>query len=229
MSCIVTPAGLELTSILCAGSVVNPMTTTTCHGGQDCTIEWLDNGQRPLLSDLGICTVGLYTGEMQLLQHIEPIDVSLNHSLTFTPNPNAGPNSNAYYVAFFSTEVKNNSQPYISFTPNFSIDQMSGSFGSSVASLTSTVPIPSAILTATQAPIQTTTLSGIISIATAATSSGFNTVTSSKSSIPTNVSGNSNAAAATNPACRIEQPSFFITLASSMTLLTTLAFLPVHL
>lgn len=42
--------------------VIKPSQGSTCHGGQSCTVEWLDDGIAPLLSDLGVNTVGLYTG-----------------------------------------------------------------------------------------------------------------------------------------------------------------------
>ncbi|KDQ56634.1 hypothetical protein JAAARDRAFT_296512 [Jaapia argillacea MUCL 33604] len=73
--------------------VVTPSDGSTCHGGQPCTVTWLDDGELPLLTSIGACTVGLYTKDEQLLQQIEPVDVASTHSLTFTPNPEAGPNS----------------------------------------------------------------------------------------------------------------------------------------
>ncbi|KAA1471923.1 hypothetical protein DENSPDRAFT_838030 [Dentipellis sp. KUC8613] len=139
--------------------VINPSTTSVCHGGQPCTVDWLDDGELPLLSTIGACTVGLYTGNMQLVQQIEPVDVSAGHTLTFTPNPEAGPNSKAYYIAFTSTVFSNNSQPFQTFTPNFAIDQMKGSFESAVESLTSSIAIPSSVSKPPANPITTSTIS----------------------------------------------------------------------
>ncbi|KAF8958094.1 hypothetical protein BDZ97DRAFT_1668894 [Flammula alnicola] len=73
--------------------VVQPLQGSTCRGGESCTITWLDDGIRPLLSAVGVSTVGLYTGKQQLVQTIPPVDVSSVHSITFKPNPSAGPNS----------------------------------------------------------------------------------------------------------------------------------------
>ncbi|KAF8980383.1 hypothetical protein BDQ17DRAFT_1212269, partial [Cyathus striatus] len=64
--------------------VVNPRSGNTCHGGQPCTVEWVDDGLSPLLPAIGVCTVGLYAGQQQLVQSIEPVDVSLVRSFTFT-------------------------------------------------------------------------------------------------------------------------------------------------
>ena len=78
------------------------MDGTTCIGGQSCDVEWLDNGDAPLLTTIGPCFVGLFNGQgvsrvfpgavpltlivrvQQLIQQIEPVDVASVHSLTFT-------------------------------------------------------------------------------------------------------------------------------------------------
>jgi hypothetical protein len=43
--------------------VEQPFGGSTCHGNRPCTVTWLDDGSKPLVSDLGICEVGLYTGQ----------------------------------------------------------------------------------------------------------------------------------------------------------------------
>ncbi|EGO01311.1 hypothetical protein SERLA73DRAFT_50720, partial [Serpula lacrymans var. lacrymans S7.3] len=75
--------------------VTSPLLGSSCHGGQPCTVQWLDDGQQPLLNTIGECTVGLYANEEVLVQSIRPIDVSSTHSFQFTPDPNAGPNSSS--------------------------------------------------------------------------------------------------------------------------------------
>ncbi|KII91792.1 hypothetical protein PLICRDRAFT_105118, partial [Plicaturopsis crispa FD-325 SS-3] len=65
----------------------------TCYGGQPCTVQWLDDGSQPLLTSIGMSYVGLYTGDQHLVQEIQPVDVSAALSLTFTPDPKAGPNT----------------------------------------------------------------------------------------------------------------------------------------
>ena len=42
--------------------LTTPITGSTCHGGQECKVEWLDDGVVPLLSSIGACHVGLYNG-----------------------------------------------------------------------------------------------------------------------------------------------------------------------
>ncbi|KZV62486.1 hypothetical protein PENSPDRAFT_591349, partial [Peniophora sp. CONT] len=73
--------------------VASPDSATTCTAGKSCTVTWLDNGVAPTVDTIGVCTVGLYHGTQQLVQTIEPVNVADSHSLTFTPQANAGPNS----------------------------------------------------------------------------------------------------------------------------------------
>ncbi|PFH50840.1 hypothetical protein AMATHDRAFT_144081 [Amanita thiersii Skay4041] len=76
-----------------SNQVTSPSSGGACHGGQPCTVNWVDDGRAPLLSDIGVANIGLYTGQQQLLQTIEPVDVSKTHSFTFTPDTKVGPNS----------------------------------------------------------------------------------------------------------------------------------------
>ncbi|KAL6307000.1 hypothetical protein BKA93DRAFT_728588, partial [Sparassis latifolia] len=73
--------------------VTEPTTGSTYSGGQAITVSWLDNGEQPLLSDIGACNIALYNGNDVLIQQIQPVDVSTVHSLIFAPDPNAGPDS----------------------------------------------------------------------------------------------------------------------------------------
>jgi len=81
-------------AVLGALFAIKPNSQTGCHGGQPCLVQWLDDGQEPLLTAMGPCYVALFSGNQKLIQQIEPVDVSTNHSLTFMPNPLAGPDSN---------------------------------------------------------------------------------------------------------------------------------------
>ncbi|KAH7912840.1 hypothetical protein BJ138DRAFT_1111952 [Hygrophoropsis aurantiaca] len=104
--------------------VTNPVQATTCHGGQACTVQWVDNGETPLLSSIGECTVGLYNGELALVQSLQSVDVSTSQSFQFTPNPSAGANG-GYYVVFTSNSIS-----YQGFSATFTLDGMTGSAGS---------------------------------------------------------------------------------------------------
>ncbi|KAI0299345.1 hypothetical protein B0F90DRAFT_1727976 [Multifurca ochricompacta] len=107
-------------SVLGALYVINPTAQGVCVGGQPCHVQWLDDGQEPLLTTMGPCYVTLYAGNQRIVQRIEPVDVSTTHSLTFTPSPNAGPDSDTYYIAFASIKSSNSSQPLQAFSTYFS-------------------------------------------------------------------------------------------------------------
>jgi hypothetical protein len=42
--------------------VIKPNTRTVCHGGQSCLVQWLDDGENPLLPTMGPCYVALFSG-----------------------------------------------------------------------------------------------------------------------------------------------------------------------
>ncbi|RDX42850.1 hypothetical protein OH76DRAFT_1362024 [Lentinus brumalis] len=73
--------------------ITKPFPGSSCSGGKPCTVEWLDDGVVPLLSDIDACHVALYNGNQVLIQQISPVVVSAQHALDFTPDPKAGPNS----------------------------------------------------------------------------------------------------------------------------------------
>ncbi|KAJ3496508.1 hypothetical protein NLJ89_g10476 [Agrocybe chaxingu] len=142
--------------------IVEPRQGTTCRGGQLCTVTWLDDGTRPLLSAIGVSTIGLYTGKQQLVQRIAPVDVSTAQSLTFTPNPAAGPNSDDYYISITSTTLKGNeSIPYSGFSAWFSLTGMSGSFDTPLPAATSSIPIPASLTRTSSAVTSTSTIVGV--------------------------------------------------------------------
>ncbi|CAA7268791.1 unnamed protein product [Cyclocybe aegerita] len=139
--------------------IVEPRQGTTCRGGQPCTVTWLDDGTRPLLSAIGVSTIGLYTGKQQLVQRITPVDVSTAQSLTFTPNPAAGPNSDDYYISITSTTLKGNeSIPYSGWSAWFSLTGMSGSFDTPLPAVTSSIPIPASLTQTSSAVTSTRTI-----------------------------------------------------------------------
>ncbi|KJA17825.1 hypothetical protein HYPSUDRAFT_205921 [Hypholoma sublateritium FD-334 SS-4] len=166
--------------------VVQPLEGSTCEANKPCTITWVDNGVRPLLSAVGLSTVGLYTGRQQLVQTIPPVDVSTEHSVTFSPNPSAGANSDTYYIAITSTTLKgNDSIPYSGWSSFFTrvlassvfLTGMNGSFDTPLPSATSSMPIPSTIPISDGVGTSTRTI-GATSKTTVATSTSSRIITS---------------------------------------------------
>jgi len=100
--------------------VTNPVQSTTCSAGQSCSVEWIDNGESPLLSAIGECEVGLYTGEYALAQVLPSVNVATSSSFTFTPSADAGPNGQ-YYLVFTASSVD-----YTGFSGSFTLSGMTG-------------------------------------------------------------------------------------------------------
>ncbi|KAJ7507344.1 hypothetical protein B0H11DRAFT_200650 [Mycena galericulata] len=136
---------------------IEPASGSICTGGSPCQLQWLDDGNSPLENEVGVVTAGMFTGNQQLVQSIPPLDVASVHSVQFTPNAQAGPNSDSYYIAFTSTTDTVNGTKYVAFSPFFTLKGMSGSFSSPLAAATSTIPIP-ASLTHTSADTVGTTI-----------------------------------------------------------------------
>ncbi|OBZ76951.1 putative GTP-binding protein P8A3.11c, mitochondrial [Grifola frondosa] len=145
--------------------VTQPAARSACHGGLSCTVEWLDDGEAPLLNDIGPCYVGLYNGNAVLVQQIEPVDVSSVHVLEFTPDSRAGPDSDAYYINFTTVNpIGNPPAHYSQYSPSFSLGSMTGSFASPIASDTATIQVPSTVLNAPPSSITSTTTIGSASL-----------------------------------------------------------------
>lgn len=125
---------------------IEPFQNSTCSGGKPCVVTWVDDGQQPLLQAMGISTVALCTMTQQLVQTITPVDVALASELTFTPFPDAGPDSDDYYITFTSTEFNTtDGSPYMAYSAFFGLRDMSGSFDSPLPAATSSIPIPQSL------------------------------------------------------------------------------------
>jgi len=138
-------------------SVTAPIGTTTCTGGQVCTVSWSDNHSGVSLAQQGNCTVALYTGGAQQQTFLQPIaypnavNVSTTASIDFTVDPTIGPNGADYFIRFSSTSLANPASaanPYLSFSAKFTLAGMSGTFNQTVlnqiASAGSTTPASTA-------------------------------------------------------------------------------------
>jgi len=126
--------------------ILEPFRGTTCHGGQLCNVTWVDNGVEPLLNAIGVTTVGLYTGNQQLIQTLPPVNVETTSHLSFTPLSAAGPDSDNYYIAFTSTQLNvSEGIPYLEYSTFFRLRGMSGSFNSPLPAATSLISIPHSI------------------------------------------------------------------------------------
>ncbi|KAH9474774.1 hypothetical protein JR316_0013239 [Psilocybe cubensis] len=138
--------------------VTSPTQTTTFQAGQQATISWQDDGKAPSLSSFGPSKISIYVGnslQQTSLQLINGnVDVSQSSSITFTPDPSIGPNSNQYFIRFESLSLIDNSVqppiPALSFSHQFTLAGMTGTFSPAVSAQIagqSTAPIGGAVAT----------------------------------------------------------------------------------
>jgi len=157
--------------------MTNPVATTTCAAGANCTIAWTDDGTAPTLAALGACEVGLYTGNQNtqfLLQEISTsIDVSNNSAISFVPLATDGPNGRFYFIRFTSSVAKstaNAAYPAQAFSSMFTLSGMSGTFNSTVEQVLSASVSPAS--TAASSPAMASSMVTTIAKATTAAPSG---------------------------------------------------------
>ncbi|KAL4072270.1 hypothetical protein J3A83DRAFT_4372298 [Scleroderma citrinum] len=149
--------------------VTNPVQSTVCNGGQACPVQWVDDGQNPLLSAIGTCDIALYTGEFVLVQDLGSVDVSATQSFSFTPNPAAGPNG-AYYLVFSNPAIS-----YTGFSGSFTLAGMTGTTPGGGGGASSSTP------SSTTAGTETATGTGPSTTGTATETTGTGTETASAS------------------------------------------------
>ncbi|KAJ3563522.1 hypothetical protein NP233_g8893 [Leucocoprinus birnbaumii] len=145
--------------------ITNPVASTTFNGGQPATISWQDDGQTPTLQQFGNAMVSIYVGnalQQTSLQTIVPsVNVATTSSIQFTPDPSIGPNSNEYFIRVQSLgfmDPKNPQFPALSFSAKFTMNNMSGTFNSTVQAQIagqSTAPLAGGSATPQSAPSAT--------------------------------------------------------------------------
>ncbi|KIM52553.1 hypothetical protein SCLCIDRAFT_1223621 [Scleroderma citrinum Foug A] len=116
-----------------------PVSSTSWPAGQQATITWQDDGQSPSLASFGVAKFSIYVGnanEQTPLQLISAnVSVANVSSLTFTPDPTIGPNSDEYFIRVESLNLKDAKSPQypaLAFSAKFTLTGMSGQFNTSV-------------------------------------------------------------------------------------------------
>ncbi|SNX83014.1 uncharacterized protein MEPE_01720 [Melanopsichium pennsylvanicum] len=151
--------------------VTKPVASTTAHGGKRLSVEWKDDGDSPTRRDWGRVNIYLATGSRDVQYKLDTIasNISYNaNSANYTVDASVGPSGEYYFIRFEGT---NSSQaggnPPMAFSARFSLDQMSGSFNSTIMSQLSGVSGTGQLTTA--------------SASATSTASSFSSLTSSKS------------------------------------------------
>jgi len=121
--------------------VTAPIASTTYNGGQSSVVNWQDDGNSPTLAAFGPAKISIYAGNAQQQTSLQllngSVDVSQVSSITFTPDPTIGPNSNEYFIRFESLSLKDATQPQfpaLAFSAKFTLAGMTGTFSAAVLS-----------------------------------------------------------------------------------------------
>jgi len=169
-------------------AVTSPTSSTTCSGGQRCTVAWNDNGKGVTLAQIGNTTVALYTGGKSQQTFLQPIafpapgiDVATTASIEFTIDPTVGENGRFYFIRFSSVALKDGANPYLSFSAVFSLDSMTGTFNQTVKDQLKDVNTASTGPT-TSAPLSSTS-SAAASVTKVATSTRSSTSAAQSASV----------------------------------------------
>ncbi|KAI6104927.1 hypothetical protein EDD16DRAFT_1517248 [Pisolithus croceorrhizus] len=172
--------------------ITSPTSSTTWTGGQQATINWQDDGSSPSLASFGTAMFSIYVGNANQQTSLQLISSNVSvanvSSLTFTPSPTIGPDSNEYFIRVQSLNLKDASNPQypaLAFSAKFSLTGMSGTFNSSLQAEIdgqSTAPIggPTSGLSAATAaaPAATTAAAATTTVKGAAASTATATGTS---------------------------------------------------
>lgn len=101
----------------------SPVASTSSTGGQVLNVTWMDNGETPLLTDIGICSVDLCVGSITkqtCIQNLaESVDVSKAESLMTTIDPSVGPDGDFYFIKYTAADFQQNGQDYMQFSARF--------------------------------------------------------------------------------------------------------------
>lgn len=114
--------------------VTQPVASTVDTGGQPAVVTWQDSGTSPSLVQFGNASIAIYAGnalQQTSLQVLNAsVDVSQISSISFTPSPTIGPNSDHYFIRFQSLSL--NASTGLAFSAQFTLNNMTGTFSSTV-------------------------------------------------------------------------------------------------
>jgi len=182
----------SVSAVFAVPYITQPVASTTFHGGQNATVSWEDNGSNPTLTQYGPCSISIYAGNAQQQTRLQTlnasVDVSKVNSITFTPDPTIGPNSNEYFIRMESLAFKDPTQPQypaMAFSAKFTLDGMTGTFSAAVQSQIngqSTAPLASPTGSSSSgSPVAASTTSGFTTSTKKPSSTSVPSPTASKS------------------------------------------------
>jgi len=202
-SSILALAAAVAPAVLAAPYFTSPIGTTSCTGGQPCTVSWKDDGNVPLLAAYGDCTIGVYAGsqnEQSLMQAISPANAASTASVIFTVDPGMGENSNAYFIKMISTTAADPTQPTYkatAYSAMFTLTGMTGTFNQTVKSQVAGTAASSGVV-GSGAPATTPAASAGVATPASTMAPVASTMATASTMITSAVSGASSASHATS-------------------------------
>ncbi|KZT04895.1 uncharacterized protein LAESUDRAFT_727469 [Laetiporus sulphureus 93-53] len=185
--------------------VNSPVSGDTWAAGQNWTVSWLDDGNKPSLADFGDAEVAIYVGTETAQTSVQTIVASVNvastASIVFTPDPAAGPDGEYYFIRFQSLSAKdpnNTAYPAEAFSALFTLTDMTGTFSTAIwDQINGTTPASSSVASSSNGPTSTSigsasSVGSVGSSAPASTASGMvKSSSGSESSVATSSSSSS--------------------------------------
>lgn len=178
-------------SVLANVYITSPTADTTWTGGQEATIDWQDDGSSPSLASFGLAKFSIYVGNANQQTSLQLISGNVSvanvSSLTFTPSPTIGPDSNEYFIRVESLNLKdasNSQYPALAFSAKFTLAGMSGTFNSSLQAEIdgqSTAPIGGPTSSAGSATAATTAKATTVAAVTTGSAAASTATSTSKS------------------------------------------------
>ncbi|KAI0088258.1 hypothetical protein BDY19DRAFT_949955 [Irpex rosettiformis] len=117
-----------------------PVATSSWAPGQNVNIVWQDDSNSPKLTDLGTGSFGIFVGgtttQAQLVHITDSVNVATTSQINFQVPDGFGPSYTGYFVRFTSDSCVDKSTslnfPCEAFSAKFAINNLSGSFNSTI-------------------------------------------------------------------------------------------------
>ncbi|KAK0527200.1 hypothetical protein OC835_005048 [Tilletia horrida] len=127
---------LALTQLAHANIVVHsPVAATKAKGGDKLDVEWVDDGKNPTLKSYGAVNVYLCTGSSTVQYKLQTLKSDVKTSRTkgsWKIDPNAGPNSDKYFLRFEGTNMLAGGVPPMAFSARFTLSGMKGTWNATI-------------------------------------------------------------------------------------------------
>lgn len=168
--------------------------TTTGSGGSSLEVDWQDDGNSPSRTTWGRVNIWLATGSKDVQYKLQQLASGVSYNLDsaeYKIDPTVGPNGAYYFLRFEGTNTSTSTGiPAMAFSARFTLNQMTGTFNSTVmAQLSSPDSFGAAATTASAS-----------SAAAASNFFGFSPSTSTMSSMATQSVSKSSAGSSSSSA-----------------------------